>query len=347
MAIDFAAKVGRILRTGGPLPLTSATYVPGGASDALPPAQQALVGVLHGRGVDPSFDSGLDDELATFTVELAKFTIGDPRSPDDELIVGAEVPWQVRSVDRRQAHVTFALGRRLIRGRKLELPAALGAVAWWSANSGVSASSPVASWLDRIAGVSLAQAVVANQPTLVANVQNGKPGVRFAAAGPSFLTSSTVPFTAAPFTVFVVFKAISSHTGLLVGLFRAGSPTLDRFQMQLVNTGPVNFTIADSATVVGTNTSTIYTPVRAFLATFEERATNDHRVRLDGAGEGFVATSKIPANLDQLRVGNSETAGFDLNADLMELMFFGKQLTTSELNDLHAWISGEYAIALP
>ena len=247
MAIDFAAKVARILRTGGPLPLTSATYVPGGASDASPPAQQALVGVLHGRGVDPSFDSGLDDELATLTVELAKFAIGDPRSPDDQVIVGAEVPWQVRSVARRQAHVTLALGRRLVRGRKLETPAALGGMAaWWSANAGVSASSPAGSWKDRISGNDATQTDLLKQPTFVANVINGKPVIRFDRARLDRLDTLVLPVSAQPFSVFAVmrFRTVASGSGIWA-LQRQADLNNDRFIGQLSGSSP-QFLITDS-----------------------------------------------------------------------------------------------------
>jgi hypothetical protein len=93
-------------------------------------------------------------------------------------------------------------------------PAKISSVlAWWSADDVLgSPGDSIASWTDRVSGISAVQAATAKQPTLVANSDgSGHQALRFTAANSQILTAARGVIPAqGPFWVWIVHKMVTA-----------------------------------------------------------------------------------------------------------------------------------------
>lgn len=213
---------------------------------------------------------------------------------------------------------------------------------WWRSDLGVSTSgSNVTAWADQSGnGRDMSQGT--NAPTLVTNVYNGQPCVRFASASQQNLArASTNIFAAGAFSMYVVVKAnggaadmgivtdsaLNSGTGFLLnGVLRSiagyGVGTWD-------------------ATAVGTNLDVwAARRVAASKGTF---SLNGSPVALGGASTTIVDPGGSAALVFGARNDSGALANW-FNGDICEVALFNAALTDAQDFAMFTYLRARYAI---
>jgi hypothetical protein len=157
----------------------------------------------------------------------------------------------------------------------------------------------------------------------------------FTAASSQYMSTTSPPITAAPFTVCYWFKVPtvtvsqypfglgnSADTGQYFGLFPAGTVALD----------PVRFVVNASANS-NVDTTTSFTANTWHHACAVEAAANDHRAYLDGAGKQTEGTTRNVTGINRMSVGAllRTTASNYLDGLVAHLAIWDRALTDAEV----------------
>lgn len=265
--------------------------------------------------------------------------VRDPGGDETTVTIGAD-----GQIPQLAAAEEIALGRRI--RDKFDPTKIAGVVGWWRADDLVGADgSAVAAWPDRIAGITLVQAVGANQPLLkkAANGIGGRNTVLFSAAGPQYLQLGAVPASipkSGPFTVIVVtnpapngaYQAAISYNataiGWSVGIGNQNGPWLSRVGLSDVKSGHQ---------VTGVLSYVITAQINAD-GTFTFTQNNTY------PAEAIAGPSTVNQVPDTLTIGANKAAANGYNAKISEILIVNRDLGVVERTLLARYLGAYYGL---
>lgn len=210
-----------------------------------------------------------------------------------------------------------------------------GPIAWFDASkiSGIASGTSLSAWTDISGnGIHLTQASAVSQPTFQGNVQNGLPAVRFVAASKLNLVNNS--FTAAqPHTRFLVAKTTNKvATYSLVGSTGAVEHTIFQDTSGRL-TGFVNLSVV----ILGDSSATW----NATCFIYNGSTSSGY---LNGISTNTTASVATTSQVS-LMVGASNNANF-ANADIAEIIDYGKALTTAEVQQVFNYLGPKWGISI-
>ncbi len=212
--------------------------------------------------------------------------------------------------------------------------------------------SNVSNWDDKSGnGNHVTQGTAGNQPTLVNNVQNGLPAIRFDGTDDYMVTSGNVDLTAG-YHIFFVYKKDTQKN--FNGLFRI-----------------------DNTITTGSSDIEIYDNVNGHLLVGGNRGDNfDYRYHVTDASSNLVAnvseikcadnTNAVKEDLEildiyltagnlfapnqaalfHIGIGYGGTGGY-LDGDFHEILIFDRLLTDKESNEANRYLGSKWGVSLP
>ncbi len=217
---------------------------------------------------------------------------------------------------------------------------------WLRADLNVtSLGSAVSNWGDVSGSYNDAtQTTSGNQPTVVSNVINGKPVIRFngTTSKMSLPTSTDLGIRSNPYEIFVVGKSSSGNVQFLF----AGGAT-EQFEYHLNGVG-ARF-IPTTATYLDLGASGNYANGNAHV--FSARASGSGgAVRVDGMDGGTSSSNILSASSANLLLGVRSDNTYFFNGDIAEVILYNAILSTTDRNTVEQYLANRYNItsgALP
>lgn len=218
-----------------------------------------------------------------------------------------------------------------------------GLFAWYKPDAGVTVTGgAVSEWADQSGqGNHLTQATASRRPTHGVTVINSVPVLGFSSGAASQLarTATTVGISAAPFTVFAVFRRASTAADTLVNIGAGnGGRQFRTFQSKLHIVRTNQAVLPSGATVLPINTNCI--------GVARYTAGNNLDFLLNGASDGSAAAGTNNFAEGPLSVGTRPQGDEGWNGAIAEVIAYNRALTTAEIATVDSYLSDKYAITV-
>ncbi len=238
-------------------------------------------------------------------------------------------------------------------GTRSSLPFEGDALLHWTTESGLieGAAGKVASWTDRIAGVTVSQAAEANQPTYGASdLLRGAIAVDFDASGEvlQVINSPDMPTTAlntGDWTIVVVGRRPDDTLSATLIDFSdsgAGSPS-ERIRCRASSGRLLALTKLEAGVGAQVSSSVLGSAAAGGMQVFgfgSETGPDTFLYSRIGGVE-TITRPENPQNLDSLRVGN-RWGGNEVNASIVEIAVYDHALTSDEWTTVLAHFDAKY-----
>lgn len=158
------------------------------------------------------------------------------------------------------------------------------------------------------------------------------------------LDTLSTPVTGAPFTLSAWIRPETAMNGAVFGLYDDGvtGGNQERFEMNIRSGGNVRFNVRDSAGISNANTSDDYSINQWNHVCAVARSATDRSIFLDGDGEGTNTTSRTPANIDSIGIGQRVNNDVPFDGDIGHCAMWDIDLTDGEVASLAAGVSPLY-----
>lgn len=206
-----------------------------------------------------------------------------------------------------------------------------GYTVWYDASDAASITSSVtlvSQWNDKSAnGYHLTQGTGANQPVTGVDTINSLNALKFTGATPMFMTNTTFPTLAQPFTCFAVVKVnntASSKTAVHGATSGQTAMTFDASEHCLIGMGSnlsgTSVVTTSVCCTIGNNTSSF--------------------VFKDGAQEATGAAGT--ASMTDIRIGANQTPSAGFDGDIGEVLIYPSSLSTGDRNTVEAYLKAKW-----
>jgi hypothetical protein len=223
-----------------------------------------------------------------------------------------------------------------------------GNILWLDANDTTTitkdGSNKVSQWADKSpSALVYAQATGSNQPTWVAGLQNGKPGVRFDGVNDYLQGTSTALLAGtSPASIWIVFKTVSAGAFTSIMNFYATTASHST-NLTMVNATQLEFGAAASNLNPGMKVVYAHTAYHllAFNFTGAGNTTSDWEAWVNASSVADAAASAGSGdNLNLL--GTASTGGGFASCEILELAVYNAQLSGANKTNLEAYFQTKY-----
>ena len=119
----------------------------------------------------------------------------------------------------------------------------------------------------------------------------------------AYLTAASATITAAPFSVYVLFKSSSFAASQTVWSFANSANTTDIFNANLTTGSVASFRISDAVGAVTITGTTVLSTNTWYAAVYVARSATDRELYIDAVSQGTSVTSRTPSGVNQIMVG--------------------------------------------
>lgn len=256
-----------------------------------------------------------------------------------EIKVQAKASDSTNTYDVTSSIVSYPVGQIPLSGMKL----------WLKADAGVTkdGNGLVSVWADQSgSGNNVSQSISTNQPTVVDNVVNGRPAIRFAGGSQALQSAGLVLTTTASFTSFEVIKynSIPASTNQYVWWngdstaisgYGSGLSTLTRTWCGWANQ---NKALSDT-----TNAA-----VGTWYEISSRYGSNSHQMWVNGTYIGSIVKTGSNFTNGFFSVGNYGPASYQgLYGDIAELLIYNRSLSDTERSNVENYLSARWNPVAP
>lgn len=213
-------------------------------------------------------------------------------------------------------------------------------VAWWDAGVGITLNGgDVSDWADQSTeGNDLAQATASLQPLFIASdsTLNNQPSVQFDGTTSEELATAFANATTQPYFSVVVLRVID-NAGSGAHLIWGDSTSLSPYTATITT----DFLWSGGGTLIRPTAPT--TPYSTILSARYNAATGEGWAL--GVSQGTTSTfGSLVIDTLGIQIGNDNTGNRELNGNIAEMLFYDKDLSTSEHNDLGNYLADKYGL---
>lgn len=159
---------------------------------------------------------------------------------------------------------------------------------------------------------------------------------QFASASTQYLSASA-PVTAAPFTIAAWAQRTTINVNQAVASLNQNSGT-NRWVLYFDTSNKINFFVNDSGGFAQASSTTSANSTGVWYHTAAvEASASDHRVFLNGGGKGTSTTSRSPASINAVNIGNDRNSNTNtslMNGLIADVAIWNVALSDAEVASL-------------